>query len=148
MKSHLNATRAITAEFARQFIRPFLWVAISIIAGLLLIISLLAFNISQWWWLLAIPVVVIGLICMVMWITVRFIVNRISPQLNKEQRITTRNFIDKLRFVVEAARTPYPIIIFYVIRDIIMRKENGFIQEITTQSKALRPDYEELKKLF
>jgi hypothetical protein len=35
-----------------------------------------------------------------------------------------------------------------VVRDIILRKDTGFISEVTQQSKTLRPDFEELKQLF
>lgn len=148
MKPDITTLRAITVEFASQFIRPFVWTAVGILTGLLLIVCLLTFTVSHWWWLLAIPVFVIGLIGTIIWIIVRFIVNQISPKLNTEQRVATKKFINKLKFVVETAQTPYPIIIFFVIKDIITHKENGIIQEMVTQSKTLRPDYEELKKLF
>lgn len=148
MKSNSNVIRALTVEFTRQFIRPFVWAAIGILMGLLLVIGVLAFTVSHWWWLLAIPVVIIGLIGVIIWWIVRLIASRISPDLDADQTIAIRKFIDKLKFVIETVRTPYPIIIFYVVRDIILRKEDGFIKEMIMQSKSLRPDYEELKKMF
>lgn len=148
MKSNSNVIRALTVEFTRQFIRPFVLAAIGILMGLLLVIGVLAFTVSHWWWLLAIPVVIIGLIGVIIWWIVRLIASRISPDLDADQTIAIRKFIDKLKFVIETVRTPYPIIIFYVVRDIILRKEDGFIKEMIMQSKSLRPDYEELKKMF
>jgi hypothetical protein len=148
MKPNIVVIRAITVEFARQFIQPFVWIVLGIIVFLLLITGVLAFTVSQWWWLLAIPIIAIGLIGATIWIIVRLIAKRISPQLNTQQKVAVRQFIDKLRFVVETARTPYPIIVLIVIKDLITRKENGIIQEMATQSKTLRPDFEELRKLF
>lgn len=148
MKPNVVVIRAITVEFAWQFIKPFMWIALGIIIGLLCIVGVLAFTISQWWWLLAIPIIILGLIGTTVWIIVRLIARRISPRLNTEQKTAVGQFINKLRFVVETARTPYPFIILIVIKDIVTRSENGLIQTMITQSKTLRPDYEDLKKLF
>lgn len=148
MKANIIAIRAITAEFARQFVQPFLWLGVGIMAMLLLLVGLLAFTFSQWWWLLVIPIVLLGLVGIVVWLLVRFILGRISPRLDGQQKAATKQFVTKLQFATETIQTPYPIIIFYVIRDIILRRDSGFISELTQQSKTLRPDFEELKKLF
>jgi hypothetical protein len=148
MKTHIAAIRAVTVEFAMQFIRPFLWWGIAIIGSVFIAIAVLAFTVSQWWWLLAIPVVLLGLAVTVIWLVVRFILARLSPQLNIEQKIATKKFVSKIHYVTETVQTPYPVIMFQIIKDIITRTDKGFIQEITQQSTTLRPDFEELRKLF
>jgi hypothetical protein len=148
MKSNVAAIRAVTAEFARQFVQPFVWIGLGIIIVILIIIGLLAFTVSAWWGLLIIPVILIGIVASVVWLLVRYILGRISPHLDAKQKIATKQFVTKLQFATETIQTPYPIIIFYVMRDIILRKDAGFINEVTQQSKTLRPDFEELKKLF
>ena len=148
MKPNITAIRAITAEFVGQFVRPFFWVALGILACLVIITILLAINISPWWWLLAIPVVMLGIVGTVIWLIVRFILSRLSPRLTTEQRTATKGFVTKLQFTKDTIQTPYPLIIFYVIRDIILRRDRGFISEVTEHSRTLKPDFEKLKGLF
>lgn len=148
MKTHIAAIRAVTVEFAMQFIRPFLWWGIGIIGSLVVAIAVLAFTVSQWWWLLAIPLILLGLAVSVIWLIVRFIATRLSPQLNTEQKVATKKFVSKIHYVTETAQTPYPLIMFQIVKDIITRTDKGFIQEVTQQSATLRPDFEQLEKLF
>lgn len=148
MKSHIAAIRAVTVEFALQFIRPFLWWGLGIIGGLLIVVAILAFTVSQWWWLLALPIVLLGLVGVVVWLIVRFIATQLSPKLNPQQKVATKKFVTKIHYVTETVQTPYPLIMFRIIKDIITRTDEGFIQEVTQQSTTLRPDFEELRKLF
>jgi hypothetical protein len=148
MKTHIAAIRAITSEFAQQFVRPFLWIALGIVLTLLIIVGLLAFLVSQWWLLLLIPILIISLVGTIMWLIVRFALKSLSPPLDARQKSATKEFVSKLESTIETVKTPYPIIIFYVIRDIVMRRDSGFISEITQRSKTLRPDFEELRQLF
>jgi hypothetical protein len=148
MKSHIAAIRAITAEFARQFVQPFLWIGIAVIVIILVLISILAFTISQWWWLAAIPVFLLGCVGGVLWLLIRVILNSLSPKLDTDQKAATKQFTAKLQFAVETLQTPYPLIIFFVIRDIILRRDTGFLSEVAQHSKTLQPDFDALRKLF
>jgi len=148
MKTHIAAIRAVTAEFARQFVQPFLWLGIAIIAGVLILIAVLAFTLSQWWWLAAIPVFLLGCVGGVLWLVIRFILSNLSPHLDSQQKAATIQFTTKLQFAIETLRTPYPLIIFYVIRDIVLRRDTGFLGEVAQHSKTLKPDFETLRKLF
>jgi hypothetical protein len=148
MKTHIAAIRAVTAEFARQFVQPFIWIGIAIVASVLILISILAFTLSQWWWLAAIPVFLLGCIGGIIWLLVHFILSGLSPRLNSQQKVATKQFTTKLQFAIETLRTPYPLIIFFVIRDIVLRRDTGFLSEVTQHSKTLHPDFEALRKLF
>jgi uncharacterized membrane protein len=148
MKPSISAMRAITAEFARQFVRPFLWIGLGMIAVIVCLMAILAFTLSPWWWLLTVPIAALGLVGLVIWILVRFILGQVSPHLNQQQKTATKQLVTKLQSATETIQTPYPVIVFYVIRDIILRRDSGFISQVTQQSKTLRPDFEALKKLF
>jgi ABC-type bacteriocin/lantibiotic exporter with double-glycine peptidase domain len=148
MKSHITAIRAITVEFARQFIQPFLWWGIGIIGSLLIAVIILAVTVSAWWWLLAVPLIALGLMVAVIWVVVRLLATRLSPSLTVEQKNATKQFVTKIHYVTETIQTPYPLIMFQIIKDIITRTESGFIQQATQQSTTLRPDFEALRKLF
>ena len=148
MKSSINAIRAVTAEFARQFIQPFLWVGLGLIVLMIVAVGSLAFTLSEWWWLLLAPVILFGIVGTVIWLLVRFILSRVSPHLNTKQKTATKQFVTKLQFTTETIQTPYPVIVFYVIRDIILRKDSGFISEVTQNSQTLKPEFEKLRSLF
>lgn len=148
MKSSITAIRAITTEFARQFIQPFLWVGLGLIILMIVAVGSLALYLSQWWWLLLAPIILFGIAGTVVWLLVRFILDSVSPHLNPKQKTATKHFVTKLQTTTETIQTPYPVIVFYVVRDVILRKDSGFISEMTQQSKTLKPDFEELKKLF
>jgi hypothetical protein len=148
MKASITAIRAITAEFARRFIQPFIWVGLGLVILMIVSVGSLALTLSQWWWVLLAPVILFGIAGTVVWLLVRFILNRVSPHLNAKQKKAVKQFVTKLQTTTETIRTPYPVIVFYVIRDIILRKDSGFINEVTQQSKTLKPDFEELTKLF
>lgn len=148
MQSHIAAIRAITAQFAQQFVRPFFWIGLGIIISLAILIIVMAVTISSWWWLAIIPVVILGGIVSVAWLLVRMILGRLSPRLDARQQLATKQFVTKLQFATETLQTPYPLIIFYVVRDILLRRDTGFINEVAEQSKTLRPDFEQLRKLF
>jgi c-di-AMP phosphodiesterase-like protein len=148
MKPSIAAIRAITAEFARQFVQPFIWLALGVIACLIIIVLLLAINLSAWWWLLAIPVVILGIAMTTIWLMVRLILAGLSPRLDSTQKTATVQFVAKLQFAKDTIQTPYPMIIFYVIRDIIFRRDKGFLSEVTEHSRTLKPDFDALKELF
>ena len=148
MKPSIAAIRAVTAEFARQFVQPFIWLALGIMVCLIIIVLLLAINVSAWWWLLAIPVVILGIIMTIVWLIVRLVLAGLSPRLNSTQKTATKQFVAKLQFTKDTIQTPYPVMIFYVVRDIIFRRDKGFISEVTEHSKTLKPDFDRLKRLF
>ncbi len=148
MKSHIAAIRAITAEFAGQFIRPFLWIACGIILSLLAVVALLVYLVSEWWLLLLVPIIMITLVGVIVWLVVQFILKTLSPPLNAQQKNATKEFVGKLESTIETIQTPYPVIMFYIIRDIVFRRDSGFISETTDRSKTLKPDFEALRQLF
>lgn len=148
MKASITAIRAITAEFARRFIQPFIWVGLGLIILMIVSVGSLAITLSPWWWLLLAPIIIFGIAGTVVWLLVRFILNRISPHTNAAQRKAVKHFVTKLQTTTETIQTPYPVIVFYVVRDIILRKDSGFISEVTQQSKTLKPDFDNLTKLF
>lgn len=148
MKSHISAIRAITAEFAGQFIRPFIWIALGVAVTLLFVTSLLAYLVSHWWLLLLIPITILSLAGLIIWLIVRFILKSLSPHMDSQQQTVTKEFVAKLEQTVETLRTPYPMIMLFIVRDIVMRRDAGFISEVTQQSRTLKPEFEKLRSLF
>ena len=125
-----------------------MWIALGILLTLLAIVGLLAYLVSEWWLLLLVPIIIVSLVGLIIWLVVRFILKSLSPRLNAQQKNTTKEFVGHLEQTVEAIRTPYPIIIFFIIRDIVFRRDAGFISEVTQQSTTLKPEFEKLRQLF
>ncbi len=148
MQSHISAIRAVTVQYATDFVRPLLWWGTGILVAFLVIIGVLAVNFSAWWWILAVPVLIIGCIGLAVWLVLRLIARRISPVMTTRQKTATKAFVAKVSAVTEVTQTPYPLIMFRIVKDIITRTDKGYIHQVTQHSTQLRPDFDELRKLF
>ena len=72
----------------------------------------------------------------------------LAPPLSKKQKRDVAQYVDKLERVAETIQTPQLAIIFYVVRDTIRPTKQSFIETISTDSKALAPDFIKLRKDF
>jgi hypothetical protein len=147
MRPTITVIRAIGAEFARRVVRP---VAIfgSAVAIVLLIIGAWLITLSPWWWILEILILVLFLVFGLLVIIVKIIVGRIEPARTPQQRLAVVAFVDKLERVAENLKTPQIVIVFYVLRDVVRPRPDGFIQAVSQDSKALAPDFASLRKDF
>jgi len=141
--------RALTARFARRFIRLadliVGTVAIVLVAG----VWALAYFFSAWWWLLILPVLfLLGLYVIVRLIVAVVISQFHVGQLSKEQRTALDDFIDKVQQVLEARATPLPIIALICIKDIVVHRDLKTVRKIISETTGLRRDYQALEKLF
>ena len=148
MQSRILAIRAITAEYVRQMLHPLLLPIGAALGGVMLTSVFLALQFSPWWWLLTIPVVILTSIMVTIWLLVRFIIARLSPKLNDTQRDITVRFASKAQIVTGTLTTPYFLIVFYVIRDVVLRRNFEFIEVLATDTTVLRSDFEKLQKTF
>jgi hypothetical protein len=148
MKAPLSAFRAVTALYAQQFIRPFFIWSFSILSLLLLLDVWLGYHFSSWLWLIAIPLILLGGVDLVLWLTIAFIVRRIAPHLNREQRTASKQFIAKIQRLSDVTHTPYPFIVINIIKDLLFGHKHSYIQGIMHDSKTLTSDFDDLQKLF
>ncbi|HET8884033.1 MAG TPA: hypothetical protein VFM68_01025 [Candidatus Saccharimonadales bacterium] len=148
MKTHISALRAVTAMYVHTLLSPIIKWGSGIAAGLLIGIGLLMYFFSPWWGLLAVPVLTIATIGLVVWLLVRAALKHVSPQLNKPQTDATKQFVAKTQRVAETVQTPYFVILFYIVKDLVTGRSKGYIYEVVQDSKTLRGDFEELRKLF
>jgi len=141
--------RALTARFARRFIRLadliVGTVAIVLVAG----VWALAYFFSAWWWLLILPVLFLLGLYVIVRLIVAVVISQVHVgQLSKEQRTALDDFIDKVQQVLEARATPLPIIALICIKDIVVHRDLKTVRKIISETTGLRRDYQALEKLF
>ena len=148
MKQTIAAIRALTALYIRTFVTPIAIIGASIVAILFISIGLLAHYVSTWWWLLGLPLLLITVVGLFAGLLVRSILRRISPKLTRQQATATRQLIAKLQSLSNTAHTPYPFVVFRIVRDVIRRKDQGYLYNLTQNSQTLRQDFDSLRRLF
>lgn len=148
MKPRITALRAISSRFARQAIYPLLWLWAGVVVLLLAAIWLLAQMVSDWWWLAAIPVGVLGVIGVIAWLVTRLVLKALSPPLTKAQTDATDDFIDKLKRLYENASTPYPFLAARIVFEVVFKRKENLIRQTISDSRGLKGDFEQLQELF
>ncbi len=147
MKSSLLAIRSIGAEFANRVFYPVLIVGI-VIASLLVALIVWLATLSDWWLLLAIPIVMVICVGAGLLGIVKLVIRYVTPPLSSLQKKAVKQFVDKLQGVAETVGTPKFILLFRIIQDIAAPRENGFIGTISSDTSSLRGDFKELKRMF
>lgn len=147
--SKITVMRALTARFARRFIR--LADILVAIVTVILVASVwaLAYFLSGWWWLLLLPVIFLLGVYTIVRIIVAVIVSHVHiGQLSKEQQTALDGFIDKVQQALEARATPLPIIVIICIKDIVVHRDLTTVRKIISETAGLRRDYKTLEELF
>jgi MFS family permease len=147
MQPTITVIRAIGVEFAHRAVRPL------VIGGALLAVVLLAFGgwlVSQnaWWWIFEAIFILGSLLFVALVVAVRIILRKVAPPLSKTQKQAVAGFVDKLERVAENLQTPQIVIVYYVIRDAIRPRSDGFIETVSRDSKELAPDFSNLRNQF
>ncbi|MBC7869022.1 hypothetical protein H7X69_02500 [Candidatus Saccharibacteria bacterium] len=147
MKSSLLAIRSIGAEFANRVFYPVLIIGIVVAIVLVALIVWLA-TLSEWWLLLAIPIVMVICVGAGLLAIVKLVIRYVTPPQSYLQKKAVKQFVDKLQGVAETVATPKFILLFQIVRDIAAPRENGFIGTLSSDTLSLRGDFKELKGLF
>ncbi len=150
MDATFFAVRAVTSEYAQQLLRPVLVVGCGIYGVLLAVVALLAFQISQWWWLLAIVPSLLFLIALAIWLGIFIGARRLSPPLNAAQRKATKRVVKQTSKVAEQLGTPRGILLYRIAKDVIFPPKNqrSLIGELAETPGQLHREFENLRKLF
>lgn len=103
---------------------------------------------SAWWWLLQALFIVVGLLFLALAVTVHIILKIVAPGLTKRQKKAVGSFVSKLERVAEHLQTPQFVIIYYVVRETISPRRDGFIESVSRDSTSLAPDFTALRREF
>lgn len=150
MSPTILAIRAVTSTYAQGLLWLPLFIGCAIYAVIMVIIGLVAYASSAWWWLLAIGPTIIFLVALTIWIVVYLFAKGIAPPMNKRQRKATKQFVGRLSTAAEHLATPKFVLIFRVIRDMMMRptSDRTLIGTLAHEPGEMRREFEELRKLF
>lgn len=150
MDKTVLAVRAISSEYAKRWLLPFLCIGTGIYAALLLLIGWIATSVNAWWWLLAIVPTFVFLIALSVWIIVRIIAGRIAPPLTKSQKKAAKQFNERIDGVAERIATPKFIVLYRIIKDVVTRPTSSktFIGEIAQEPGEMRRAFDDLRNSF
>ncbi len=149
MNKKVAAARALGAHLTRQALRLATIFFVSIVAILLLVIGLLAYNFTAWWWVFAIPIIIACLIALVLHWLVRRLASLIYRHpFSRAQRQALNEFTDKVRSLIDAKNTPLPILAIITIKDVLIHKDPRTIRQLIDNSTSLKADLKDLEKHF
>lgn len=147
MKPSLLAIRSIGADFGNRLFYP---VVIIFIVVASLAVGLVAWltSINEWWLLLAIPIVILVSAGIGVLVVTRLVIRTITPDRSSKQKLASKQIVDKLFNLSEAAQTPKFILLFRVVRDVAAPRENGFIGTLSHDTTSLSGDFKKLRDSF
>ena len=147
MNTSVPVVRAIGSEFAQRKLNSLI-IIYAIVVSLLMVGAVWLTTINVWWWLLAVPVIVLALAGFVALLAVRLLIRFIRPELNKVQKKAVKDFVDKLERVAENLQTPMFVIVFRVVRDMLLPRKETFIKTVASDSTSLHKDFSNLVQDF
>ena len=141
--------RVLGALLLKRLLKPVLIIVAIIGTALYVITALLALSFSSWWWLLLIILVPITIFLILLGSLVWFILGKLSPRkLSKHENEKLNGFIDTLFSLAERSKTPYPVLLFLIAKDVIRGKESSFLRDLIGDSKKVTSEFEEIRKLL
>ena len=150
MDKTVLAIRAISSEYAKRWLLPFLCIGIGAYVVIMILIGWIATVVNSWWWLLAVVPTFVFLIALTVWIIVRIIAARISPPLTKAQKKAAQKFNKRIDAVAERIATPKFVVLYRIIKDVVVRPTSSktFIGEITQEPGEMRRAFDDLRATF
>lgn len=144
-----TAARALSAFVASRYLRIASIIFAVVCLVLLVGIWLLATSFSSWYWLLVVPILILGFIFFVLRIAIRFIIRRIySNSFTSEQSLALQSMADKIQRILEARGTPSIFIVLISIKDVLFHRDITTIKQLINDTTSLKHDYVELERLF
>lgn len=147
MKLPIALSRAITAEFTRRKIFSVV-VPASLVLFVINIVLIWLVNLSMWWLLLALPVLLITLLASVVIIGLFTAAGILKPRMSEEQDSAVKSFVDKLERVADSAQTPLPFLLFRIVFDAVFSRKEPLLKTFITDSSTLKQDFGDLQKRF
>ncbi|HPR09124.1 MAG TPA: hypothetical protein PLT04_00975 [Candidatus Saccharibacteria bacterium] len=145
----VGLVRAITAVFIRKLVRRVGIVAYGILLLLLVALILLSFKVSAWWLLVLIVFFPVAIAITAALVALWYISGRLAPRrLSAEETYGVNAFTERLLAVVERARTPLPILLLGIGKDLLIHRESRVVGDTIAASKELRDEYRKLEATF
>lgn len=146
MNSFVLTLRAIGSALAMRLFIPI----VAIVGVWFVLFYSLAFwltTLSDWWWLLLIPLTSLLCIALAAGFVVLSLIRYVRPAQTKAQKQAVGRFIGRVQGVAEVAGTPKFLILFRVIRSIASPSKDTYLSELV-KNKELASDFRALQRSF
>jgi hypothetical protein len=147
MNKTILATRAVAAEFGARLVRPLILIGICLLVVLHGIGGWLT-TVHAWWWLLESLFIFATIVFVVLVIGSQLVLRIIAPDVTRAQKRAIKEFVDKFERVTGSAGTPKILLLYYIVRDSVQKRKNGFIVTAARDSTTLHTDFASLCNLF
>ena len=149
MNSSILALRAISAVTLRRILLPVLCVAGVILLLFYALVLYLTSQVDVWWILLLVILLPLTLVVLLVGTALWLASGKLFPaSYDKRYKKQITAFTDKIMGLVEHSKTPYPIHLFLIGKDIIRGKESSHLKGMIGDSGSLKRDFDEIRKLF
>jgi ABC-type multidrug transport system fused ATPase/permease subunit len=144
-----QALRAISALVLKRMAKPVIILGSIVLIACILITAFLALSFSNWWWLLLLLFLPLAILFSLIVYVLSFFVQQLLPRkLSKDEEKKLHQFTEKIFGLVENTRTPYPILLMLVGKDVIRGRESTFISGVIDNTKSAKNDFDDIKRLF
>lgn len=149
VNASLSALRALSALLLRRMLKPVVFlIGIFLVAALALTV-MLSLSFSQWWLLLLVLLIPISLLFLLLGIGLHVLLQKLLPRkLSVGERTQINDFTEKIFSIAERTRTPYPVIIFLIAKDLLRGKESKFVSQLLGDSRSLMTEFDDIQALF
>ena len=145
----VKALRAISALSLRHLLHPAVVMTVILLGATYVITILLALVFSKWWLLLLIILVPLSAIGGILYFILRYTVSKLMPtQLTKSERSKISVFVDRLVDIADRSRTPYPIMLLLIAKDVLRGKESDFLKSLIGDSRDLLKEFSDIKSVL
>lgn len=149
MKPKITTARALAAYVGRRSLRLVTLIVTVLITVVSIVTGLLAYYISPWWLILAIPFALLAVAFFaIRWALLALIRSLYRHPFSRSQREQLDAFSNKVLGLVDARSTPLPIFALITLWDIIRRRDATTLRKLVNDSTSLKKDLTELEKQF
>ncbi|MGB4966629.1 MAG: hypothetical protein WBO35_00310 [Candidatus Saccharimonadales bacterium] len=149
MNGTVGLLRAVSSAFAQSLIRKIGLMILVIWLVLVVLVVLLTVQVSTWWAIMFVPLVVLGIGVVVIASALWFAAQQLAPRkLSGSERKEIQVFAEKVMGIAERVKTPLSVIAVGVARDVLLRRDSNLVRGLIDDSNALKTDFEALLKKY
>jgi hypothetical protein len=148
MSATTNATYAVLAAYSRKILRPVEMTAVVIFAAAVAGATYLIVSFSAWWWLLMLVVILYGVLGSILWLILRYTLDKITPEQTAKQQMAVKAFIVKSSKVADTLGISQFALLLRIVQDVLHRKQSNILTEFAKDSNDLKHEFEKVIQAF
>jgi drug/metabolite transporter (DMT)-like permease len=149
MNGTVGLLRAVSSAFAQSLIRKIGLMILVIWLVLVVLMVLLTVQVSTWWAIMFVPLVVLGIGVVVFATALWFAAQQLAPRkLSGSERKEIQVFAEKVMGIAERVKAPLAVIAVGVARDVLLRRDSNLVRELIDDSITLKTDFQTLLRRY